>query len=198
MPNQSKHIVLLGDSIFDNQVYIPKEPCVSAHLRQETDQEVTLLAMDGAITLNVLDYQVSEIPKTATHLVLSVGGNDALRAFYQRSLPDELEAATNEFVGWYAELIRTLQATGLPLLACTIYCDCPIVTDDQILYAMQNYLPWYNRAIMEILKRHNIPLIDLRQICTEPEDYAASSPIEPSNQGGHKIAIAIKDALDAL
>ncbi len=153
--------------------------------------------MDGAVTLNVLDYQVSDIPETATHLVLSVGGNDALRAFYTCALPDELEMVTATFAGWYAELIRALKATGLPLVACTIYCDCPL-EDPTVLYAMQHYLPWYNRAIMAVLQRHNVPMIDLREICTEAEDYAAVSPIEPSNQGGHKIAIAIKDSFDAL
>ena len=35
----------------------------------------------------------------------------------------------------------------------------------------------------------SVPVIDLRLICTEPADYA--NPIEPSVQGGQKIASAI-------
>ena len=34
-------------------------------------------------------------------------------------------------------------------------------------------------------------IIDLRQFCTEPGDYSELSPIEPSMQGGGKIAKAI-------
>jgi hypothetical protein len=37
-----------------------------------------------------------------------------------------------------------------------------------------------------------LPIIDLRSVCTEAEDYSEISPIEPSDQGGGKIAKAIR------
>jgi len=40
-----------------------------------------------------------------------------------------------------------------------------------------------------------LDVLELRLICTEPEDYA--NPIEPSGQGGLKIARAIARAIGA-
>jgi len=42
-----------------------------------------------------------------------------------------------------------------------------------------------------------LPVLDLRLICAEAADYASSSPIEPSAQGGRKIAGAIGELVDA-
>lgn len=39
--------------------------------------QATLLAVDGAVT-RAMTQQVSRIPRDATHLVVSIGGNDAL------------------------------------------------------------------------------------------------------------------------
>lgn len=36
-------------------------------------------------------------------------------------------------------------------------------------------------------------MLDLRLVCSEAADYAASSPIEPSTQGGRKIAAVIAE-----
>lgn len=73
------HIVLLGDSIFDNGVYVPGEPDVVRQLQGVLPQgwRASLLAVDGAVTRSVAS-QLQRLPGDATHLVLSVGGNDAL------------------------------------------------------------------------------------------------------------------------
>lgn len=46
------HVVLLGDSIFDNGRYVPGGPSVIAHLRKALPDgwRATLLARDGAGT----------------------------------------------------------------------------------------------------------------------------------------------------
>ena len=62
------HIVLLGDSIFDNAVYVPGEPPVIDQVREriaKTDS-ATLLAVDGDITSDVAN-QLSGLPDNATH-----------------------------------------------------------------------------------------------------------------------------------
>jgi len=73
------HIVLLGDSIFDDGVCVGGEPDVVTHLRTllPAGARATLLAVDGATT-RAMPRQVFEIPSDATHLVVSIGGNDAL------------------------------------------------------------------------------------------------------------------------
>jgi hypothetical protein len=73
------HIVLLGDSIFDNARYVPDRPPVIEQLRQVLPPgwDATLLAVDGHVTDDVAN-QLRRLPPDATHLVVSAGGNDAL------------------------------------------------------------------------------------------------------------------------
>src|SRR5688500_16774010 len=73
------HVVLLGDSIFDNASYVAGGPDVVTHLRGELPDgwQATLSAIDGATTQS-MPIQYGRIPDDATHLVLSIGGNDAL------------------------------------------------------------------------------------------------------------------------
>src|SRR5687767_10042149 len=77
------HVVLLGDSIFDNAAYVRGGPDVVRQLRSKlpTTWESTLLALDGVVTREVTD-QLERLPKDATHLVVSAGGNDALGASF--------------------------------------------------------------------------------------------------------------------
>jgi hypothetical protein len=73
------HIVLLGDSIFDNAPYVQTGEAVIHHLKRRIPNtwQATLLAIDGAVTREVHE-QLQQLPPDATHLFLSVGGNDAL------------------------------------------------------------------------------------------------------------------------
>src|SRR5687768_10210068 len=74
------HVVLLGDSIFDNASYVPGGPAVIDQLREglPSDWRASMLAVDGAVTQGVAS-QLRRLPADATHLFVSVGGNDALR-----------------------------------------------------------------------------------------------------------------------
>src|SRR2546430_620065 len=73
------HIVLLGDSVFDNAAYVAGGPDVLAQLRAIVPQgwQASLNARDGAGVRDVY-AQLDHIPNDATHLVVSAGGNDAL------------------------------------------------------------------------------------------------------------------------
>src|SRR5437762_7505427 len=73
------HIILLGDSIFDNLRYVQPQPDVLAQLQEmlPVGWTASLRAVDGAVTNDVAG-QLADLPPDATHLVLSVGGNDLL------------------------------------------------------------------------------------------------------------------------
>src|SRR5262245_32851871 len=73
------HIVLLGDSIFDNARYTLGGPDVISQVREllPRDWHASLLAVDGAMTTDIPD-QLRRVPPDASHLVISVGGNDAI------------------------------------------------------------------------------------------------------------------------
>ena len=46
------------------------------------------------------------------------------------------------------------------------------------------------RLILRAAAEAGLPVIDLRLVCAAAADYSAISPIEPSVQGGAKIAAA--------
>ena len=72
-------VVLLGDSIFDNAVYVGGGPdvCQQVSERLHEDWKATLLAIDGSMTRDVHE-QLRRLPKGASHLIISTGGNDAV------------------------------------------------------------------------------------------------------------------------
>lgn len=194
------HVVLLGDSIFDNAVYVPGGPSVIEHLRRilPASWEATLLAVDGA-TMSSIERQLQRIPGSATHVVLSVGGNDVLghAAFIMSEPTDSYAAALagiarirDEFSGEYREMLGDVQAVGLPLAVCTIYDSVPGLDP-----AEQTGLSVFNDVITRHAIAAGVTLIDLRLTCNESTDYAPISPIEPSAAGGGKIARAIHSAL---
>jgi hypothetical protein len=65
------HVVLLGDSIFDNRVYVAPEPDVRHQLQAQLGAAwgVTLLAFDGHVTADV-KRQLQRMPEGATHLAI--------------------------------------------------------------------------------------------------------------------------------
>jgi GDSL-like Lipase/Acylhydrolase family len=182
------HVVLLGDSIFDNARYVPGEASVTEQLRPllPNGAETTLIAVDGSVTLEVA-AQVARLPPDATHLIVSSGGNDALHA----SLMVEQSAAVltmltdiqRDFRGNYRRLVATLQKVGKPTVICTIYDSIPHLEREKMAA-----LSIFNDVIVSEASRAGFPVLDLRALCNESADYSALSPIEPSAKGGMKIA----------
>jgi hypothetical protein len=189
------HIVLLGDSIFDNGVYVPGEPDVVRQLqaRLPFQGKARLLAVDGAVTRGVLS-QLARLPKDATHIAVSAGGNDALGASYllHQSVATVgeavalLEVAQSRFARDYAEMADAVLARGLPTAFCTVYDTPPSAPDQRII---RTALAVFNDIITRTAFSRGATLIDLRLICSEDTDYA--NPIEPSAAGGEKISAAL-------
>ena len=190
-----KHVILLGDSIFDNAVYTAGGPAVIDQVNQAlgSSGRATLLAVDGSKTQDV-PVQMRKFPLDATHLILSVGGNDALAQLDVLRAPvgsiiealDALASMTADFRVNYANLINTLLIVGRPLTVCTIYDAIPGLPN-----GIKAGVALFNDVILREAIRHGQPVLDLRLVCTEFSDYSAQSPIEPSSQGGAKIAAAI-------
>jgi hypothetical protein len=189
------HVVLVGDSIFDNAAYVRGGPDVVRQVRAKlpADWKSSLLAVDGAVTREVL-RQIGRLPKDATHIVVSAGGNDALGASFLlgRRVGTVAEAvsllgeAQSGFASDYSEMADAVAATGLPAAFCTVY-DTPPSSPDQ--HIVRTALAVFNDVITRAAFSRGAGLIDLRLICDSDEDYA--NPIEPSVRGGEKIAAAI-------
>ncbi|MDP8920610.1 MAG: SGNH/GDSL hydrolase family protein [Pseudomonadota bacterium] len=197
MDNAAAHIVLLGDSIFDNAAYVPGEPAVVAQLRSlpPSGSQATLLAVDGAVTSGVA-RQLTRLPSDATRLVVSAGGNDALGESHLLRQPGRnvgeglamLREAQQRFARSYEQMVSAVLDTKVPAALCTIYDANHPAPEGDIIKAA---LSLFNDVITRAAFMRGLPVIDLRLICSEASEYA--NPIEPSAKGGDKIAQAIAD-----
>lgn len=195
-------VVLLGDSVFDNQSYTGGEPDVARHLRAllPSRWDVSLCAVDGTYCDEIAG-QLSDVPSAATHLVLSVGGNDALRNMDLLDMDVETMAAALDllrrrveaFEKTYAAALDAVLKRRLPTFACTIYNGN---FDGQLADRARTALMLFNDAILRTCMRRGVGVIELRHVCTETRDFA--NPIEPSGPGGLKIAEAVAEAIGQL
>lgn len=186
------HIVLAGDSIFDNAVYVDKEKSVIELLSSilPNNTEATLIAVDGSITNNVSN-QLQKLSQNATHLFISCGGNDALgiKNMLQepsQSMAHSLERLTqirHAFSAKYQSMLHQAKKLVDNVVVCTIHDSVPDF-DPRAITA----LALFNEVILREAVSFGIPVMDLRITCNEPGDYSSISPIEPSEQGGRKIA----------
>jgi GDSL-like Lipase/Acylhydrolase family len=193
------HVVLLGDSVFDNAAYVAGGHDVVKQLRSllPSGWRATLGAVDGSVTGGV-ERQLGRLPPDASHLVVSAGGNDALgyasileaRAQSVAEAVDRLASVRERFGQDYERMLDRVMERRLPTAVCTIY-DTRIPQPRWRLVVTA--LSVFNDCITRAAFARDLPVIDLRLLCDQDEDYA--NPIEPSVRGGEKIAAAIAGLL---
>lgn len=194
----TKHLVLAGDSIFDNDSYVMGEAGVIEQLRQTLPAtcSASKVAVDGDCIKHVAN-QISDIVSNATDLIVSVGGNDARynsallsKIHHIKDLDALLQAPLAQFASDYQLMLDAISATGLRLYVCTIYTAVPFPEP-----LWRQFAPLaigkFNEVIIREANARSIPVLHLEKICTEEADFSAVSPIEPSSQGGQKIVNAI-------
>ena len=186
------NLILLGDSIFDNKSYVGSGPDVVAQLRRQmanTEKSTLCAIIDGNVVGDV-PRQLQNVPSDATHLLISAGGNDALRntdvlqmqvsssaEFFGR-LADIADA----FEARYQAMLHSVFALNLLTTLCTIY--YPRSEDALMQKLAVAGLASFNDVIIKQAFLACVPLIDLRLLCDEAGDYA--NEIEPSVMGGEK------------
>jgi hypothetical protein len=191
------HIVLLGDSIFDNAPYVPAGMHVEAQLQTlVAPHRVSLLARDGDVLAGMVAQvaRLPALPAAADWLVVSCGGNDVLGLVgaMQSKAGSVIEAATL-LADWqagfrrdYRRMLNVVLSRRKPVAVSTIYDGVPGLDP-----GLRAALALFNDVILREAVAHRLPVLDLRLVCNEPGDYSSVSPIEPSAQGGGKIAAAI-------
>ncbi|WP_338763054.1 SGNH/GDSL hydrolase family protein [Massilia sp. METH4] len=192
------HVVLIGDSVFDNARYVPKGTEVAAQLRQRLGavHRVSLLAVDGAVLANVPAQLrgIRGLPQPPSHIVVSAGGNDVLGLVSSMQTPARTVLAAAELLtAWQAEFRRNylamldaVRGLGTPYAVSTIYDGVP-----NLAPGLRGALSFFNDVIIREAVTRRVPVLDMRLICNKPADYSSTSPIEPSAEGGRKITAAI-------
>jgi hypothetical protein len=193
----SPHIALLGDSVLDNGAYVGGAPDVVRQLQSISPPgwRSTLLAVDGAVIAGV-QSQLSRLPDDVSHIVISVGGNDALgqsnvleaRLSSMSDALSTLRKIQQAFRADYSRMLDRFTAPNLEVAACTIY--DPRFPEPERRALGATALSVLNDVITREVFRRSLTLIDLRVLLDDDADFA--NPIEPSARGGMKIAGAIK------
>ncbi len=199
---QTPHVALLGDSIFDNGAYTRGEPDVVAHLRRmlPAGWGATLCAVDGSTTRGIGE-QLRRVPPQATHLVVAVGGNDALQNSDLLALPvtssthalEVFAGRMDAFERDYRTAIAGVLALGRSTAVCTVYNGALEPARARIARVG---LTLFNDVILRTAIDLRVDALELRSICCDPADYA--NPIEPSGTGGAKIAAAVARLVGAV
>ena len=194
------HLVLLGDSTLDNAAYAPAGEDVTAQIRRLVPGgwRVSLVAVDGSV-IGDMAAQLAALPRDATHLVVSVGGNDALMEVGVldapvRSMAEALgmiARVREQFCTSYRKMLDAVLGRRLPTAVCTIYDGAP--PDEVFQRSASVALASLNDCITREAAVRRVPIVDLRIIFDRVDDYA--NPIEPSAQGGGKLAAAIVDLI---
>jgi hypothetical protein len=193
MPLQT--LVLIGDSILDNGPYTRPGPDSTAHLQEQLPQWlVRRLAQDGAI-MSDIQTQLRDLNDRPSVAVLSIGGNDALRhlSLLDRATSgsadvlQELLVIVDDFGSEYESVARSVAGHAERTVLCTIY----NVQLQPARYAELARVPiaLLNDRIIQTAGRLGVDVLELRSVCTDPEDFVQQ--IEPSARGALKIASAI-------
>jgi hypothetical protein len=201
-PLTGGHIALLGDSVFDNRRYAQPALDVVSHLRALLPEgwAATLLARDGSPAYQVAG-QLAGLPADATHLVVSAGGNDLL--MMARFLPakatttvDAVRMLGEKAAGFereYRDALAPVLALGRDVTLCTVYnanFPEPQASFTRVAVSL------FDDVILRFAFKHGLRVIDLRAVCTGPADFA--NALEPSGEGGLKIARMVAEATGAL
>ena len=198
----NSQLVLLGDSIIDNKTYVlDGEFSVFEHIQSKTETPVIQLALDGATTDDVISKQINLIPFGASHIVLSVGGNDLLNEidflledfkYTPNQVLERCQSLIAPITQKYESIVSQLQTTSrVNLLLCTVYegnLEGSVMYDD-IAVSSRAMLSLFNDSVYKTHNMFKTEILELRNIFVSPEDYA--NPIEPSHIGGEKLAKAI-------
>ena len=174
----NKTIVLLGDSMLANNVYVKSGYAIPNIIEKSVSKDHFLMLAKDNSTIQDVFYQLDKIPfdldKPTTNIFLSVGGNDLLKN-------DLNLIKVNKIFDRYAVLVDSI-ITKLPnakLYLLTLY--FPLDQPDH------PYVNVWNKKIKQLMPFRNI--IDTSMLITSKNDLVYN--IEPSLSGGQKIANAI-------
>jgi len=189
-------LALLGDSTLDNKPYVGRHPDTAEYLRDflAPDWSVELLARDGSRIADV-PWQLAGLPDIPDCAILSVGGNDAVEHLGLLEQPAssaaevlaELGQIADAFAKHYDPLADSVALRVRRLALCTIY--EPPLLDPRTARLARVPLAVLNDRIIRCALRWGLEVIDLRAVCTQPDDFVQE--IEPSPAGARKIATAI-------
>jgi len=183
-------VFLLGDSVFNNDIYVPDGASVGSLLRKR-QKRVRILAQDGA-TLPDLRRQILRIPimadRRSTYIFVSLGGNDILRAY--RGLRKTNMGPLRRILKSYRRALESLMGKfkdSTIILANLYYPTSPTYT---------KYYPLirkWNGDLERLASENSLQVLHLDKALVSPPDF--THDIEPSSRGSRIIVRHILNLL---
>ena len=174
-----KTIILLGDSVFNNNSYVEKGKAVNEILNKKADENTIIISLAiNDSTINNIYQQLEnvniDLNNKLTTVFLSVGGNDIMN-LHKRNLDDTFEK--------YNTLIRaiTTKLPNIKLVLLNVYYPPNVSKYDSIIDKWNTNLELEYKA-----NNKNIYILNLANLLKESSDFVFD--IEPSITGGEKIA----------
>lgn len=178
-------IILLGDSVLNNAIYVPPDQSVEAYLKQYTNNLYNY-AKDGA-TIPDIYSQIEKISlqfnKITSFLFISAGGNDILNKSKELT-EDQINALFKQYMDVIQAIRKKLPSINITIL--NLYQP----TDPRYQVYKPSIDKW-NTLIQEsstkVGEMYNV--IDLNAILDNANDFIYE--IEPSPTASQKIANVI-------
>ena len=192
------NIVLLGDSILDNSLYVSSKKSIANIIEERNQGETYCYARDGA-TLSDVYNQLEFIPKEINaYIFLSVGGNNILN-HYEHCTDCFIDNNSDDFLNHtfdvYKDLVKSIiiRFPNNKIYLLDIY--YPTDEKYQIYY---NIVSKWNQMLHAFaLNNNNISgVLQISNMLKNEDDFAYN--IEPSHKGGYKIAEKIIQSFNAF
>lgn len=189
--NEAQTIVLMGDSILKNNVYVGKDKSVEDVLKRQYNGKLINLAKDNA-TVSDLYEQINslnpELNNKNTTIFVSIGGNDILNKYVYVTKDVDIDDFNNLYQIYldYKDVLRKLREKmpKAKLMLMNLYYP------RSLKYAIyRELIKKWNDLLFEyaddpINKVNDV--LDLSLIMTDINDFSLC--IEPSEKGSIKIA----------
>jgi hypothetical protein len=183
--NKKNHIVLMGDSMFDNKNYVYYNETVSKHL-MEYHYNTINVAKDGAV-ISDLKKQLKKIPKKMQNkdnlLFISIGGNNILNAYSLKE--DNFGDVTiiKDIFDHYKTIIdKIILTTKMSVILLDLY--YPPKKEEYF-----KLIDWWNMYLKQFANERNLPILEVSEILNKGDNFV--NDIEPSNKGGKILSKAI-------
>lgn len=172
-------IILLGDSILKNNIYVEDGESVEDYLSKKTEATIHCFAKDDSVIINVytqlykLHANATNTNANKTCIFLSIGRNDILRG----------EETISRIFKQYIELVEKIQEDMPKTKIVLINLYYP--TDEKYQKYYSSIQKW-NELLEAYAADQHIDVLDASIILTTSSDFTYD--IEPSEIGGNKLA----------
>lgn len=189
--DHEKMIILIGDSILKNNVYVAKDKSVEDFLKQQHKGKLINLAKDNSTLSDIYD-QINQLDPVLndknTIIFVSIGGNDILNEYVYVNQDMDIDdfKKLNEIYSNYKNALKILRdkLSNAKLVLLNLYYP------KSLKYAKyREIIKKWNDLLFEYTmepKNGVNDIIDLSLIMTDINDFALS--IEPSEKGSVKIS----------